>query len=157
VWSYLRRAEGTPARLSVVAFGGGVATILLAFLAGALANAGHLHFSATATETTLFYLANGVFQYTSFTAGVFLLASGLVILRTGALDQWVGYAGAFLGTAAIVGGLGTFMDSGSLAQGEVYQQVLFFAFLLWVFVVSVLLAQRATAAPARKTAARRKR
>jgi hypothetical protein len=157
VYSRLRQAEGSPARLSVVSFGGGVATIVLGYLSGVLMNAGTLRFAGQEVHTDLFFQSATAFNFIAFPAAVFVAAASLVIVRRGALEPWVGFSGLFLALAVFVAGTGLFVQTGALAQGDVYQVAVFFGFLLWVGILSILLVQRAGAAgaPAQKAAPRK--
>jgi hypothetical protein len=65
-------------------------------------------------------------------ASVFLLASGLAIVRSGALPSWLGWAALALGVVA-------------LTPGGFFAILLM---LLWIVVVSVMLFQRGSAPPA---------
>ena len=105
LWATLRQAEGQPAWLSVAAFGSGILMIVaglgdkIAYYAIVLAADSDLSAEAVAP---LFYFVAGSFQLFQTFGGLFLLATGAAILRTGALVRWLGWTGVIVGGAAIV-------------------------------------------------------
>jgi len=135
----LRRAEGEAGSLAVVALAGGVGFVTL-FLAGSSASA-----AAAASMTfgnvpqpsaelarilpqlgALLLLLPGLFA-----AIVLVVATSLLALRTGVLPRWLAWAGF---VAAVI-----------LLAGPLFLPLLVLP--LWVAVVSVVLLQRAGAAP----------
>ena len=129
----LAAAEGAPARLANTAFAGAVVgtvgwLLLIGFTFVAADTVGDVAPQVTQTFSVLqadffFPLAAGF--------AVFLLASGLAIVRWGALPSWVGWVALVLGVVCLTPGG-------------------FFAILLmlvWIVVVSVMLFQRGAAAP----------
>jgi hypothetical protein len=134
----LRAAEGSPGRLSNLAFGGAVlyATggLLFAALDFAAADAVK-HVPPTVTQT-IGVLDSDLFFPLAVGTAVLMLATGVVVLRTRALPTWLGWVAVVIGVISVtpVGFFG------------------FLASLLWIAIVSVLtylrpLAPRA-AAPA---------
>jgi hypothetical protein len=125
--SVLASAEGPPTRLASTAWGGAIVltvgwVILIGATFVAADTAGDV---APQVTQTLSVLQADFFFPLSVGAGVFLLASGLNILRWGALPAWLGWAAVVLGVAAI-------------------SPVGFFAIVLmlvWILVVSVVLFQ----------------
>ena len=123
----LAAAEGPPTRLASTAWGGAILvtvgwSILIAATFVAADTAGDV---APQVTQTLSVLQADFFFPLAVGAGVFLLANGLAILRTGALQSWIGWVAVVLGVAAI-------------------SPVGFFAIVLmlvWVLVVSVVLFQ----------------
>ncbi len=135
--SVLRAAETGPARLASLSFAGATiaATGLLCALSidfAAAESAGEVPGEVTHTlsvlNTNFFFPMAGGFA-------IFLLATGVLAVRTGALPSWLGWAAVVIGILCLT-------------------PVGFFAILaglLWVLVASVVLFQRATAAPAPAT------
>jgi hypothetical protein len=133
--SVLAAAEGPPARLANTAWGGAILIAVgIALLAG---------FTFTAADTvndvppettqTLSVLQSDLFFPVMIGAAVFLLASGLAIVRSGALAPWLGWAALVLGVAALT-----------------FTPAAFFAILLmlvWIVVVGVVLFMRSSATP----------
>ena len=123
----LAAAEGPPTRLASTAWGGAILvtvgwSILIAATFVAADTAGDV---APQVTQTLSVLQADFFFPLAVGAGVFLLANGLAILRTGALQSWIGWVAVVLGVAAI-------------------SPVGFFAIVLmlvWILVVSVVLFQ----------------
>jgi hypothetical protein len=120
----LRAVEGSPGRLSNTSFGGA-----LLFAVGALL---FIALDFTAADTvgdvpptvtqTIGVLDNDLFFPLIAGTSVFMLASGVITLRTGALPRWLGWVAVVAGVVALT-------------------PVGFFAFLVaivWVGVVSVL-------------------
>jgi hypothetical protein len=131
--SVLAAAEGLPTRLASTAWGGAILTaagwlMIVAFNFVAADTAGDVEPAVTQTFSVLqadffFPLAIG--------ASVFLLASGLAIVRFGVLRSWLGWAAIVLGVACLTPG-------GFIA---------ILLMLVWIIVVSVMLFQRTAPAP----------
>jgi hypothetical protein len=133
--SVLAAAEGPPARLANTAFGGAIVIAV-----GVLLLAG---FTFTAADTvndvppqatqTLSALQADMFLPVLFGAAVFLLASGLAIVRWAALPAWLGWVALVLGVAAL-----------TFSPAAFFANVLM---IVWIAVVSVMLFQRGASAP----------
>jgi hypothetical protein len=155
----LGRAEGEPARLSSVAFAGGVATAVLVLVAGS-AFIGPGSVVVFGEERALDPVLDEVVGSVGFIALSFALiasavmftAVGLVALRTRVLPAWYAWTG-FVVSLALVLNILYFWG--------------FFAWLAWVLVTSILLLMRPAPTTRRartttrrarpKTAAARKR
>jgi hypothetical protein len=85
----------------------------------------------------LYHFADQAFALTNFTAAAFVGAVSLGIMRTRVLPDWVGWAGAALLALGVVNGavelFGETVGAGALGK------ITFFAFLVWVALISVLL------------------
>jgi hypothetical protein len=136
--SVLAAAEGAPARLANTAFGGAILgavgwSMLIGFSFAAADTAGEVTPQVTQTLSVLqadffFPLAIGF--------SVFLLASGLAIVRTGVFPAWAGWIALLLGVVAVTPG-GFFAILGMLA---------------WIIAISLMLFVRGTpATPATAT------
>ena len=135
----LRRTEGEPGRLSLVSFGGIVlmAAGLLAFASFGFAAADvadDVPDVAPAVIQTLSILSTDFFLLVAGGTGLFMIATGVAVVRFEALPKWMGYAAVVIGIAAVT-------------------PIGFFAFLvtgIWILIASVLLYQRGqpAAAPA---------
>jgi hypothetical protein len=105
LWASLRQAEGQSAWLSVAAFGSGILMVVaglgdkVAYYGIVLAADSDLSAEAVAP---LYYIVAGSFQLFQTFGGLFLLATGAAVLRTGALVRWLGWTGVVVGGAAIV-------------------------------------------------------
>jgi hypothetical protein len=136
----LRRAEGEPGRLSGLVFAGWTV-----FAVGALAFAGFGFAAADVADEadvgdeviqTLSILNSDFFPIVSGGLAVAMLASGIAVLRHGAIPRWLGYVALLLGITAVT-------------------PIGFFSFLVagvWVLIVSVLLYQGEGAPTAGPTA-----
>ena len=132
VRSVLRLAEGGSGRLAATAFAGAVVAA-----GGFLAN-GTIEFAVAASADDLTPQATQALSalYAGFFfpflagVGVFFLATGLALVRTGAMSPWLGWTAVLLGVVGL-----TPVGFISLLAG-----------LVWIFVVSVMLfmAQPAT-------------
>jgi hypothetical protein len=126
-------AEGAPARLANTAFGGAIVgaigwLLLIGFTFVAADTADDVAPQVTQTFSVLqadffFPLAGGF--------AVFLLASGLAVVRTAALPSWLGWSALVLGVLCVT-------PAGFFA---------ILAMLIWVAIVSVMLFMATSAAP----------
>ena len=126
--SAFRAAEGGTGRLSSIAYAGGIVLVGFALVDSALQfavaeSAGDVPPVVTQTLSTLY---SDFFFGFPVGIGTLLLASALVILRTGVLPAWVGWAALVLGIISLTP-LGFFA---------------FFVVFAWIAVVSVMLFQR---------------
>ena len=85
----------------------------------------------------LYHFADQAFALANFTAAAFVGAISLAIMRTRVLPDWVGWLGAALVALGLVNGVvevfGETVGAGALGK------ITFFAFLVWVALVSALL------------------
>jgi hypothetical protein len=129
VWrAALRRTEPEPGTLSTIAFGGGILIAVggltfsaLTFTLGDLAD----KLDPTAMQA-LNALSGDFFFPLAVGIGTFLIASGIATLRGGPLPKWLGWVGILIGVLAVTP-IGFFA---------------FFASLVWVLVVSIVLTIR---------------
>lgn len=137
--SVLAAAEGMPARLSNTAFGGAVVgaagwTMLIAFNFAAADTAGEV---APQVTQTLSVLQADFFFPLAVGFSVFLLATGLALVRIGILPAWMGWIALVLGVLAVTPA-GFFAILGMLA---------------WIVAVSLMLFMRGTPATPRTAGA----
>jgi hypothetical protein len=124
----LRRTEGEPGRLSVVSFGGAllIAAGLLSFASFGFAAADvadDVPDVSPAVIQALSVLSSDFFLLVAGGTGLFMIATGIAVVRFGALPAWMGYVAVILGLAAV-------------------SPIGFFAFLatgIWILIASVLL------------------
>ena len=138
--SRFQEAEGGSHRLASTAFAGGIALAAFALVDSSLqfATAESVGDIPPVATQTLSALYNNFFFGFPVGVGVFQLASGLVILRTGLLPRWLGWVAFVLGVVSFLGPIGFFAS---------------FLVFLWVAIVSVMLFQnQGPAAPAQQTA-----
>jgi hypothetical protein len=148
VWRLLRGAEGGEPRLTVMAvLGAGFALVMGAisgFLLGVLGILG-VAGSGGAVQTKFFYvLGSNVGVATSFGAAAFSLAFSVVIIRTGVLPKVMGWLGVLVAIVFLVGG-------GIVASTSdtffVISFISFFAFSLWLVIISILMFMAASPEP----------
>jgi hypothetical protein len=133
--SAFRAAEGETGRLSSIAFGAGIVLVGFILVSSALqfAVAESVGDVPPVATQTLSVLYSDCFFGFPVGFGTLLLASSLVILRTGVLPVWLGWASLVLAIVFVT------------PAGE----FLFPLVLLWILVVSVMLYQKQSpAAPA---------
>jgi hypothetical protein len=89
----LRRAEGDAARLSAIAYGGGIATAVLTLALPSISVLGALDADQLSPQVakTLFLVGDAFLYPAAMTAAVLIAATALVILRTGALPRWLAW------------------------------------------------------------------
>ncbi|MGH2691334.1 MAG: hypothetical protein ACRDHM_02415 [Actinomycetota bacterium] len=143
--SHLRRAEGDSGRLSAVVFGAGLLT-------GAFFTVGSGAFTAlafrvagqTSSDVSLAFYDLGA-QITNFAAfGVvaFAGATAILVARTGAFPQWIGWLSWLVVLAALAGSVALFADSGPFATGGAVSSIGFGLFFLWFLALSITLMQK---------------
>jgi hypothetical protein len=107
MWSFLRRAEGGPGRLSTTAYGAGLVTAALSVVAGLPAVALAWNHNAASADggllRTIWTFNDLALVPIGASAGVFLLAAALVILRTRVLPVWIAWVGVASCVAGVVG------------------------------------------------------
>jgi hypothetical protein len=139
LWSTLRRGEGEPAWLSLVALASGLMVVASALSGGGWPLAVFRRDEGLDPQIARLLFDQGNFAFAN--AWVMLaglsLATGLVSIRTGALPRWLGWAGML-----IAGGL--------LAARAVWasSELVFVPFglcYLWLIALSVVLIRRARA------------
>jgi hypothetical protein len=138
----LRRAEGEPGRLSVVSFGGAllIAAGLLSFAGFGFAAADvadEVPDVTPAVVQTLSVLSTDFFLLVAGGIALFMIATGVAVVRFGGLPTWLGYVAVVIGIVGIT-------------------PIGFFAFLatgIWILIASVLLYQQggASASPSAAT------
>ncbi len=158
---HLRRAEGTPGRLSAVAFGSGIAAAGVGAI-GALTTATAVRIAEGGAMLPLGPTQElpGVgalvplndmrllaYALTWFALVPLLAATAVVSARSGAFPRWHMNATYVLALLSAGSALSVLLDSGLFAPGAAYDLVLFGLFLGWLGVTSWLI-MRALAPPA---------
>ena len=132
----LRRAEGATGWLSAAGIAGGVVYVVFDLTRFMLSTAQGLspgHHFTVQEAATLFDLRNALTLFTWGAIAMLMIPIGLVAIRTGALPLWLGWAALLIGLANLV--WAWLPPGGTSTPAE-------FAFLLWIFVTSVLLVWR---------------
>jgi hypothetical protein len=151
--SCLARAEGGSGRLSMIAFGAGVAStvvtlVALAFQVGLAAAGGDAGQPAlVGTMDALFVIAN-------LPLAVMLVAVAIVAFRTAAFPAWLGWLSVAAALAQLVPVLGIAQDSGPLAaDGWVSAYLPYPLYALWLACTAIVTVAR-LGAPGRSAAER---
>ena len=134
-------AEGGTRRVSSIAYAGGIAMAISLLLVSAAHAAGainNVHLSPDAAQAYL-GLSAGLYYAAGLSGAVFLLATGLTSLGTGAFPAWLGWASIALAVWLLI--------------VPIAWIALVYVFPLWLIVVSlILLRDRSTSRPADRSA-----
>lgn len=136
LWAALRQREVQPAWLSVAVFGSGLVMVVaglgdkIAYHAIVLGAEQGLDAQSAAP---LFYAVGGSFVLFQAFGAFFLLATGLGVLRNGALARWLGWTSVVVGLAGIVA---------ATAPGSFAGFIVFPFFVLTIAALSVALMRR---------------
>ena len=141
LFGVLRRAEAGEGWLSATAFGAGLVAFAMKFESGALMIASRGFGvrglgDGTQTKDALIAINNASFMIGLALLGVMVAAASAVIIKTGVLPVWLGWAGILTGGALIINSTFLGADFGPA----------FLLFLLWTVLTSALLTRRAGAA-----------
>ena len=133
LWTRLRRAEGEPGWMSLASFG----AALLMVAAGLGDKAAYYAIVSRAdtgldadVATALYDTVTGFFTLFQALAGFFLVVTGIVVLRTGALRRWLGWTGVAIGVMSTAAAAGPESGAG---------QLVFPLVVLWIVAVSIAL------------------
>jgi hypothetical protein len=129
----LRRAEGGTGRVSGIALTGGVVALGVATIANGLGAYAALH---PENSVGFFQTSTILFGYTGFAIAVFVAATSAVLLRSKLLPGWLGWAGAAISVAWLVGSASVSTENDTIG-GFGFVVVLVWA--VWIVVLSVLL------------------
>lgn len=140
--SAMRRVEDESAPLSSILFGGGITAASVSFVQAALGAALPTNVAGRTPETTqmLFTLFNDADTFKMVGLALLIASAALLILRTQSLPRWLGWLGAALSAALIVGGL-SFVLGSDVLYGVLYAALPLL--LLWVAAVGVMCLRRA--------------
>lgn len=136
LWATLRQGEAQPAWFSVAAFASGVVMVVaglgdkIAYHAIVLGAERGLDAQSAAP---LFYAVGGSFVLFQAFGAFFLLATGLGVLRTGALARWLGWTSVVVGLAGI---------AAATVPGSLAGFIAFPFFVLTIAALSVSLLRR---------------
>jgi hypothetical protein len=140
--SFLIRAEGGTGRVSMVAFGAGIASamitmVALAFQIGlATAPGGELQPALVGVMGTLFTAAN-------FPLAVMLVAVAEVSFRARAFPAWLGWLSLAASAAQLVPSFGLILDSGPLApDGWLAGYLPYPLYVAWLASATVVMVRR---------------
>lgn len=143
----LRGSGGEPtSRIPTIVVAGAAASVAVFLVGVAAFTALAQQSGAAGTSRSLFDLGDVAFGLSAFTAATFLEGAAVGILRTGLLARWVGLTGTLLVSLLLVDGIVRMLSvgGGAAALGT----ATFILLLVWVFVVSGLLALSEARGPA---------
>jgi hypothetical protein len=150
---HLRRAEGDPGRLSVVAFGSAIAAsgiaglgalaTLVATRGDVLASAHAILVPSDVGSVAIVSAVGHELRLASYTLSWFALAPMLAAVavisaRDGAFPRWHMNASYVLTVLALATALSVLIDTGPFAPGGVYTLVLYGLFVVWLGLTSWL-------------------
>ena len=134
--SYLRAAEGGEGRLSIAAFGGGVAGIALLMAGVGILNGPAFKIAGSGADPNLiralFDAGSAVAAIAGFGFAVFFAAASCSAARSGSLPPWAYWSGSVVAVLQIVGGIALFVKSGAFATGGAFTLIAPLAGLIWI-------------------------
>jgi hypothetical protein len=140
LWSAMRRAEGGSGWLSATAFGAGLMSITIGLESAAPLLVAR--YRAGGLDPQLARSLHDVEEASYFLGflplAVLLAAFAIVAIRPGPLPGWLGWVGAVLSAAFLVGGL-----VGTLDLASEWAQVPMLVYPFWVIATSVVMIRRA--------------
>ena len=145
----LARAEGAPAIWSRAALIGAVLGTVFGGVAAVFSGALALGAASTADDSTvqaLVKLRDHGFSAVTLTFALFVIASALVIVRTGVLWRWLGWAGLVDGVALVVGSAWT-IDGDPEGLLSFIGFIALIVLMLWVLAVSIAMLRLPGATP----------
>jgi hypothetical protein len=144
--SYLRAAEGGEGRLSIAAFGGGVAGIALLLAGAGILNGPAFKVAGSGADPNLvrvfFDAGSAVLAMAGFAFAVFFAAASCSAARSGSLPPWAYWSGSVIAVLQIIGGIALFAKTGAFATGGLFTLLAPLAGVIWVVAVAVVLMRR---------------
>lgn len=133
LFAVLRRAEGEDGWLSATAFGAGLVALAVKLASFAPFIAARGAAAGTPIKGALIAMNNASFILTLAPLGVMVAAASVLIIRTGALPVWLGWASAVTACALLVNSAFLNAEFGPA----------FILFLLWTILTSAIMIRRA--------------
>jgi len=143
VRAVLRRAEGGEGVLSTTMYAGAIVTTVVTLVGTAVSAA--LAFNAQrgdAAVQTLFDASNLALVFVFFPWALTTASAGVVLIRTGVLPRWLGWAGLLLAAVFLLSAAGLGMTSGAFAAGSYGSFAAFFLGMAWFVVLAALIWRR---------------
>lgn len=134
----LRQAEGTPAIWSSVAWAGAIISPAAGTTVGAFIIGVALLGGSVSAEVSQFGAAANFYAYvvSGALSGVAMTGAAIVIIRTGVFWRWLGWAGLFIGFAAI-SGPGALVGDDPKGLFATINGFAWLAYFLWIAVLSI--------------------
>jgi Domain of unknown function (DUF4386) len=136
----LRAAEGTPAIWSRVTWAGAILSPAAGTTSGAFIVGAALLENTVAPDVARFAIASNFYAFVVSGAltGIAMTGAALVILRTGVFPRWLGWAGALIAAAAILGSA-AIVENDPAGVFATVNGLAWLAYFLWIAALAVLL------------------
>jgi hypothetical protein len=140
--SFLARAEGGTGRLSMVAYGAGVASTVVTLVALAF-QVGLASAASDAGQPALVGMMDALFVIANLPLAVMLIAIAIVTFRTAAFPAWLGWLSVVAALAQLVPVLGIALDGGPLAaDGWLSAYLPYPLYALWLACTAIVTVAR---------------
>lgn len=139
--SFLVRAEGDTGRLSSVAFGAGIAWVVIGMVAQAF-QMGLAMAAGDRVDPALLWTMSSTFAIANVPCAVMLLAVAVVSLRRAAFPAWLGWLSVAVALAQLLLFSGAFVSEGPLAPNGWLTYALYPLFLAWLVPAAVVMMKR---------------
>jgi hypothetical protein len=136
----LRAAEGTPAIWSRVTWGGAILSPAAGTTSGAFIVGAALLGSAVSPDVARFAAASNFYAFvvSGALSGIAMTGATVVILRTGVFPRWLGWAGASIAVAAILGSA-AIVENDPAGLFAAVSGFAWLAYFLWIAALAVSL------------------
>ena len=136
----LRQAEGTPAIWSRVAWAGAIMSPAAGTTSGSFIVGAALLGSRISVDVAPFAAASSFFAYvvSGALSGIVMMATAVVIFQTTVFSRWLGWAGALIGSAAILGSA-AFVENDPAGVFAAINGFAWLAYFLWIAALSIAL------------------
>lgn len=136
----LRAAEGTPAIWSRVTWAGAILSPAAGTTSGAFIVGAALLQNTVSPDVARFAIASNLYAFVVSGAltGIAMTGAALVILRTGVFPRWLGWAGALIAAAAILGSA-AIVENDPAGVFATVNSLAWLAYFLWIAALAVSL------------------
>jgi hypothetical protein len=136
----LRAAEGTPAIWSRVTWGGAILSPAAGTTSGAFIVGASLLENTVSPAVAAFAVASNFYAFvvSGALSGTALTGAAVVILRTGVFPRWLGWAGALIAVAAILGSA-AIVENDAAGVFSTVNGFAWLAYFLWIAALAVSL------------------
>lgn len=136
----LRQAEGSPAIWSRVAWAGAIMSPAAGTVSGSFIVGAALLGSRVSPEAAALSAAGSFYAYvvSGALSGIVMIAAAMVILRSGVFPRWLGWWGALVGLAAILG-CAALVENDPTGFFATTNGFAWLAYFLWIVALSIAL------------------
>jgi hypothetical protein len=136
----LHEAEGTPAIWSRTAWAGAIMSPAAGTTSGSFIVGAALLEGRASPDVAAFAAAGSFYAYvvSGALSGVTMISAAIVILGTGIFSRWLGWAGALIGLAAVVGSA-ALVENDPTGPFATINGVAWLAYFLWISALSIAL------------------